>query len=621
MTELIVYFATGFLAAALSAVILLPLLNRRAMRLATRKLEHAVPSSVAKLMAEKDLLSAEFAASTRSLEMTIELLKTEGARQVAELETRDGAIDRLGIEIGELRDRLGAAEEQSAAKAVALHEAERTLSGKDAELAKLAVRLDERSTLADVQTIEISALKIEIEARKKAAEGETSRLKAVEERWKAERAEFAAASQKLIAERQQAELALSEKEAELSRLSAQMTERSALADIEISAFKAEIAVMRQSLDGARAELEAFEAEPGQTLLQTTLRETERALSEKESEIAKLRAGLDEQSALGNAQKSELSALKGNIETLQQALHAAGAELKAIQDCRDADHLEFASAIQEAERALAEKESEITELRGQLHERSALAELQNVEISALEAQMAVLKESLDGASADLKALRDCRDAERMQFEAAAQQAQRALAEKEARLAKLTAQLDERATFIDAQKIEIVALKVEIEALKKAAQAAIAELRAIQACRDADRTELKSANDKLIEARAEFGQFHRRVAELVKQVMAQNADDKIRSQDLENRVIEQSRLLEERAIELKDLRGEIEIACRAEADLRSSTIEIEGRANTAIESLKGETAKLQAAFERANAERMRLAHEVAKLKRQADEMQAA
>ena len=41
-----------------------------------------------------------------------------------------------------------------------------------------------------------------------------------------------------------------------------------------------------------------------------------------------------------------------------------------------------------------------------------------------------------------------------------------------------------------------------------------------------------------------------------------------------------------------------------DLRSTTIEIEARANTAFASLKAETAKLQAAFDRANAEGMRL-----------------
>ena len=100
------------------------------------------------------------------------------------------------------------------------------------------------------------------------------------------------------------------------------------------------------------------------------------------------------------------------------------------------------------------------------------------------------------------------------------------------------------------------------------------------------------------------------------MAQTAEDKIRAEDLENRLVEQSRLLNESAVKFGHLRSEIEIACEAEADSRRSTIEIEGRANTAIQNLKSETAKLQAALDRANAARIRLAHELARSKRQAE-----
>jgi hypothetical protein len=105
------------------------------------------------------------------------------------------------------------------------------------------------------------------------------------------------------------------------------------------------------------------------------------------------------------------------------------------------------------------------------------------------------------------------------------------------------------------------------------------------------------------------------------MAQTAGDEIRADDLESRLVEQSRLLNESAVELEHLRGEIEIACKAEADLRRSTIEIEGRANTTIQNLKSETENLQAALDRANAERILLAHEFARSKRQAEETWAA
>ena len=83
-------------------------------------------------------------------------------------------------------------------------------------------------------------------------------------------------------------------------------------------------------------------------------------------------------------------------------------------------------------------------------------------------------------------------------------------------------------------------------------------------------------------------------------------------------EQSRLLNESESELAHLRGEIEIARRAEDDLRVAIIEIDGRANAAIQNLNAEKSQLQAALDRANGERARFVHELAGMKRrQADE----
>jgi hypothetical protein len=66
------------------------------------------------------------------------------------------------------------------------------------------------------------------------------------------------------------------------------------------------------------------------------------------------------------------------------------------------------------------------------------------------------------------------------------------------------------------------------------------------------------------------------------------------------------------------GELEIALSAEADLRRAIIEIDGHANAATQNLSAEKVQLQAALDRANGERARLAHELADLKRrQAEE----
>jgi chromosome segregation ATPase len=186
------------------------------------------------------------------------------------------------------------------------------------------------------------------------------------------------------------------------------------------------------------------------------------------------------------------------------------------------------------------------------------------------------------------------------------------------------LDERSSLADAQKIEIIALKTQVEALKEQLDSANNELKTMEDRRDAERIELKAATQKLVEERGKFQNFHRRVAELVRQLVAQTTEDKILgpgAQDLENRLVEQSRLLDESEFELKHLRGDIEIARKAEADLRIAVIEIDGRASTATQNLKAEKEKLQAALDRANGERTRLAYELAIMKRRVEESRAA
>lgn len=57
-------------------------------------------------------------------------------------------------------------------------------------------------------------------------------------------------------------------------------------------------------------------------------------------------------------------------------------------------------------------------------------------------------------------------------------------------------------------------------------------------------------------------------------------------------------------------------RLKADLRSALTEIDGRAHAATQNLEAEKARLQAALDRANGERVRLAYDIASMKRQVD-----
>src|SRR5689334_3473282 len=215
MVEPIMFFGLGFLAASLIGLIIVPFVHGRAVRLTVRRLEAATPLSMAEIQADKDQLRAEFAMSTRRLEMSVDQLKTKSTSQLAELGKKGDAINRLKIELGEktatifaleardrnLRDQLRATEEEFAVKTNAMHDAQRALSDKQAELAKLMSELDERSTLADSQKIEIIALRTQVDALKERLDGTGHELKAVEDRRDTERVELKAATQELSAER------------------------------------------------------------------------------------------------------------------------------------------------------------------------------------------------------------------------------------------------------------------------------------------------------------------------------------------------------------------------------------------------------------------------------------
>src|SRR5436305_12950281 len=101
MIEPIMYFGVGFLAAALLGLIIVPFVHGRAVRLTMRRLEAAIPLSMAEIQADKDQLRAEFAMSTRRREMSVGQLKTRTSSQLAELGKKNDSINRLKVGLGQ----------------------------------------------------------------------------------------------------------------------------------------------------------------------------------------------------------------------------------------------------------------------------------------------------------------------------------------------------------------------------------------------------------------------------------------------------------------------------------------------------------------------------------------
>src|SRR5262245_53061896 len=215
MIEPIMFFGLGFLVASLIGLIIIPLVHARAVRLTARRLESATPVSMIEIQADKDQLRAEFAMSTRRLEMSVEQLKTKSTSQLAELGKKSDAINRLKIELGEksatifalearekaLKDQLNATEDELAIKTTALREAERSLADRQAEFSKLTGQFDDKAVTAAGQSIEIVALRTQIDTLQDQVSTLKKEVTDAQGRVAAERGRVADATAELGAER------------------------------------------------------------------------------------------------------------------------------------------------------------------------------------------------------------------------------------------------------------------------------------------------------------------------------------------------------------------------------------------------------------------------------------
>lgn len=209
------YFGLGVLSMSLFSVLAFPFVHARAVRLTMRRLEAATPVSMAEIQADKDQLRAEFAMSTRRLEMSVEQLKTRTTNQLAELGKKTDAINRMKLELGEktatifslearekaLKDQLRATEDELSTKTNTLRDVERSLSEKERHLAKLTADLNERSLTSDGQRVEIIALRTQVDTLKEQVATLEKEIKLTETRLAREKVDHEKASKELTDER------------------------------------------------------------------------------------------------------------------------------------------------------------------------------------------------------------------------------------------------------------------------------------------------------------------------------------------------------------------------------------------------------------------------------------
>lgn len=356
-------FSLGFLAAVLIALMIAPALWRRAVRLTRERIEASTPLTMNEIQADKDRLRAEFAMSTRRLEMSIQSFRDKAAAQI--------------IEIGKSREELRRVGEERDNKSAVLSELEAVATGLRSELKKreeelqdLAARLAEadaafreRSQELEAQSRALSAanldtsnLRIELAAReteieKLASDVELMRderregerrmresdadRKAMEEALKSERRRASALDKKLerlmatVADREET---LERREAELARLREQVKgmasddsgRKLAEAEQRHAALEAELAEMAAKFDSLLSDGgKADQLERAMEKLESEREHLEKRLLAMVRENKKLRADLEAQE---RAQSSDWTRERRESAMLREQINDLAAEV-------------------------------------------------------------------------------------------------------------------------------------------------------------------------------------------------------------------------------------------------------------------------------------------------------
>ena len=155
------YFALGLLAAGLVALLVMPAVWQRAVRLTKKRIEAATPITMAEFRADKDQLRAEFALSTRRLEMNVEALRRRLSDQL-----RD--INRKRNEVGAIKDERNTQLQQMRE----LEEREAELRRRILDLEKEGADLSQRLRMRDR---EYADKVTQLETAREALRGKTPR--------------------------------------------------------------------------------------------------------------------------------------------------------------------------------------------------------------------------------------------------------------------------------------------------------------------------------------------------------------------------------------------------------------------------------------------------------------
>jgi len=382
----------GFFTAGFLALLLAPLVWRRAVRLTTKRIEASLPLSANELEAEKDRLRASHAMAARRLEMNIENLNRKTSSQLVELarlsdEARQLADERDAQDrvIADLRDET---EEQRAALTenaaiistleAKLDEALSELEVRGTALMELNDRYEEERLLASSRQIEMVARETELrKVEDDLAELRRDRKDAIRAGRDAEAARKEAEAGLKVAEKRNADLQkklesqmralyeneekLERREAEIARLRKEMNAASEAslsdqaarrlmeAEAESDRLSRELADKSLQLRtlladaGGRTAAPAKPSEAEQDKLKTRI---SRLLQENK----KLRGELSEKKRNGKAAPARAQAAGQSDDALREQIHNLAAEVVSLTAALEGGDTPIADLLKQDEAA-------------------------------------------------------------------------------------------------------------------------------------------------------------------------------------------------------------------------------------------------------------------------------
>lgn len=168
LVQSVLFFVLGFLCAGFLALMVAPAIWRRAVALTRRRIEASIPLTQTEIQADKDRIRAEYAMSTRRLEISVKALREKAAEQFVEINRGREALKGLAVERMDKNQALT----ELGAKDAALHQREgelRQLSERlketERKLEKRALELEKLEHMYDDASFSSSSRQIELVAR------------------------------------------------------------------------------------------------------------------------------------------------------------------------------------------------------------------------------------------------------------------------------------------------------------------------------------------------------------------------------------------------------------------------------------------------------------------------